>query len=126
MGVCAGTYSGGTGGLGKLLLGFIAMAVIFAMVVQLNMHSVIAHGSDAEAVHNCFKQNGEMARWEDTLTGKIYRVCSNYGEWYGIQVVRKNVDSTYREITSFIRKRHGKLVTNFSDVEKYILNQLKP
>lgn len=94
--------------------------ILLATVIQLNLHSLATHTAEAEGVHQCFNRNGEIQRWENPETGKFFRICDNNGDWFGIQVFVKNADGTFREITSFIRKHHGKPVTNLSDVEKYI------
>jgi hypothetical protein len=113
-----GTYQGNSFNFGKFL--FLGGLVILGIItVQLNLHAFVAHTSEAEAVHQCFSRNGELQRWQNPDNGKFFRVCDN-GNWFGIQVVVKNVDGTFREVTSFIRKTHNKFVTNLTDIERYL------
>ena len=118
MSAYAGTYPGGSFNVSKL---FFFAVIVFATIgaVQLCLHARLAHGSEADAVDQCFNDNGTLQTWQ--LGDKYYQVC-DMGIGYGIRVVIRTVDNQFREMTSFIRKTHGKPVTNILDVEKYLTN----
>lgn len=103
-----------------LLLFIAAILVTLAVVTQLNFHALLRHGSDAEQVRqNC--NNGHEVTRGFAPDGKIFRVCLIEPEKYGIQVLIKNIDGTFREITSFIyRKEKG---ATFQQVIDYLTRQ---
>lgn len=111
------TYSGGMRLPIFPILFLIGITILAAMVIQLNLHSVANHADESEAVKQACGNN-PLGMWKNTT--KFYRICGLPDGSFGIQVLIKNVDNTYREVTSFIRKTHGKPVKSFSDVIKYV------
>jgi len=116
----SGVYYGTNGGGMKFFVVPVIVICLFSfafIVIQLNLHSVASHANESEAVKQACGHN-PLGTWKNET--KFYRICGLPDGSFGIQVLIKNIDGTYREVTSYIRKTSGKPVLNFYDVVRYI------
>ena len=94
-------------GFFKFLLILAAISILLIVATQLNFHAILQHGSDAETVRSCLG-NGNPVYIGSSSDGRIFKVCQIAPFKYGIQVLAKESDSVFKEITSFIyRKEKG-------------------
>lgn len=101
----------------KTFLAVACFSICFALVIQLNLHSLMRHSSEAEAVHQACKQN-PIGYWEaDT---KSYLLCQLPDGSFGIQVLVDKMNGIKGEVTSFIRKSSGKPVMDIQKVINYL------
>lgn len=92
-------------------------AICFALVIQLNLHSLLRHSSEADAVHQACKQN-PIGYWENDT--KSYLLCQLPDGSFGIQVLVDKMNGIKGEVTSFIRKTSGKPVMELEKVIEYL------
>lgn len=93
-------------------------SICFALVIQLNLHSLLRHSSEADAVHQACKQN-PIGYWEDG-NGKSFLLCQLPDGSFGIQVLIDKLNGVKGEVTSFVRKVHGNPVMDYQKVVEYI------
>src|SRR3972149_2826986 len=99
----AAYFPASSGGIKFVLLMLLLAA---AATVALMMHADITHPGEAESVRQCISRNGVFQLWE--MGDKQYRVCQITPGVFGIQVIIKDAQGAWREVTSFIRKIHSK------------------
>jgi hypothetical protein len=108
------TYQGNNG-LAKLI---VIMTLLAIATVALMMHANLTHpAGEAETVRQCISNHGVMQLWE--LGNKQFRVCELQPGTYGIQVILKDAQGAWREVTSFVRSTHGK-PANLDKVMQYL------
>lgn len=105
----------------KMCLILMAITIAFAIAVQLNLHSVAQRPTDTEAIDQACSNNS-MGVWEHTTNGRFYEICRLPDGSFGIRVLIKNLDGTFKKVTSFIRKTHGKPVMDFEKVLEYAIH----
>ena len=99
------------------------LCICFALVIQLNLHSLLRHTSEAEMVHQACKQN-PIGYWEAD-NGKSFLLCQLPDGSFGIQVLVEKLNGVKGEVTSFIRKVHGNPVMDLDKVIHYLENGCK-
>lgn len=92
--------------LAAAALGIILLAVAAAPKVLNGEHAIKKHAADAEAIHRCLDNGGEMERWQFWSHRRTdqYIQCGQLpdGRW-GIRLIEK-MGNIFRERTSFVVK----------------------
>jgi hypothetical protein len=99
----------------------LAIVIVFALAVQLNLHSVLQRASDTEAIDQACS-NHSLGVWEHATNGRFYQICQMPDGSFGIRVLIRELDGTFKKVTSFIRKTHGKPVMEFEKVLEYAIH----
>ena len=95
-----------------LVLACVVVATIYCA------HAVASHPSAAQAVRDCMENQGPVAHLHNPDNNRDYYICEIEPGKYGVQILIKDSDGNYHEISSFIKNKMRLL----EDVIRYVKN----
>lgn len=97
-----------------LILACVVIATIYCA------HAVAQHSSAAQAVRECMNNQGPVAHLVNpgVTPQRDYFVCEIEPGKYGVQILIKDSQGNWREVTSFVKNK----MTHLADVIRYIKN----
>lgn len=92
------------------------LIIVFIIAVQWCLHA--QNHANGTAIRQCFIDGKAQATLQSpTDPNRFFYICEVTPKKFGILILQKIADGTYREVTAFFNK--GKTIT---EVEQYIIN----